>query len=147
MEYSHPELQVFKWPEINASIIQLLRNNVHLVKIGFVDRILNFKCLKIVFNSKKKSTPFVPHKIFYSMNCLKYSSDSTIVITISGRYKVFKFLSFKLNISLYIYPISTHLTTHSPTHSLICPHNALVSHLKLVPGFLVFSLQQCFNKI
>ena len=26
-------------------------------------------------------------------------------------------------------------STHSLTHSLICPHNALLSNLKLVPGF------------
>ena len=30
---------------------------------------------------------------------------------------------------------------YSLTDSLICPHNALVSHLKLVPGF-----RACFNK-
>ena len=30
---------------------------------------------------------------------------------------------------------STPRSTHSFTHSLICPHNALVSHLNLVPGF------------
>ena len=36
-------------------------------------------------------------------------------------------------------------SVYSLTHSLICPHNALVSHLKLVPGcrdcFIIQSVQ------
>ena len=31
--------------------------------------------------------------------------------------------------------INSHWLTHWLTDSMICPHNALVSHLKLVPGF------------
>ena len=34
----------------------------------------------------------------------------------------------------YIYPRSTHFFNHS----IICPHNALVSKLKLFPGFRAF---------
>ena len=45
--------------------------------------------------------------------------------------KVFK----ASNGRLYIYP----RCTHSLTHSFISPHNALLSHLKLVPG-----LRACF---
>ena len=52
------------------------------------------------------------------------------------------FLSFKWNESLYIYARSTYLLTdsltHWLTHLLICPHNALVSHLKLVSGFRAY---------
>ena len=34
-----------------------------------------------------------------------------------------------------IHPTSVYSLTDSLTHSLICPHNALVSHLKLGPWF------------
>ena len=49
----------------------------------------------------------------------------------------FSLIKFKLQMKWKL----IHLTSvYSLTDSLICPHNALVSHLKLVPGFLA-----CFS--
>ena len=52
-----------------------------------------------------------------------------------------RFFRLQIKCSLYIYPQSTHSLTHLRTHSMICPHNDLVSHLMLVPGF-----SACFKK-
>ena len=54
------------------------------------------------------------------------------------------FLSFKLNGSLYIWVYSH---TCFPTCSLICQHNALVSHLKLVPGFCACLIYENLSQI
>ena len=64
---------------------------------------------------------------------------------ITKAYILNKLYFFKLQMKWYLihlpsfYSLTNSLTqslTHSVTHSLICPHNALVSHLKLVPGLL-----------
>ena len=50
------------------------------------------------------------------------------------------FLSFKWKIKVYASTLSllTYLLTHLITYLLICLHNALVSYLTLVQGFLYF---------
>ena len=53
-------------------------------------------------------------------------------------YKFFllRFLKLQMKGKLIHLP-SIYSLTNSLTHSIICPHKALVSHLKLVPGFRV----------
>ena len=38
-------------------------------------------------------------------------------------------------LTYFTHTLTRHSLTHSLTRSLICPYKALVSHLKLVPGF------------
>ena len=83
-----------------------------------------------VCNTEYRHSPFSTFICYGTVQCSYCSAIFRTVLV----------LRFNETGSLYIYP----RTTHSLPHSLICMHKALLSHLKLVPGFLLGS-RACYE--
>ena len=74
------------------------------------------------------------------VNLLRYISPNNCTMMIFETFRIFK-------ASNEIEAYTSTLSLHWLTHWLTCPHNALVSHLKLVPGYfnhknLIFYLKK-----